>query len=472
MLLARLLKKMLQIRKKIFFLSAFIYALLLFSPLALADNACTISDVSVTTPSSSVTTGTNIAFTTTLTANDTCTASTIQLVSTGQSTGGSLTISDPGSPYYYSNAQVSTSGTTKTFTATAGVADTYNYYVQTTFQTSPGSKSSSTGILRVISPSTLTISGTPTSTQNKSSGQTFTMSATISNPTNSSVTTSYGVAFNSSAFSLSGDASNGTTSIASGSSSTLSWTVTYSANLSSTQNLTLQVGDNSNAFRVSATSPATVSATPTPVYSASAGTSTGTTSTSYVAGAPTPAPTAAPTAAPTVAPEVKQLDQNTIVTGSIGQTSSTFVLSYIAGSDGFSGTLSYRLPFDYADYLSGKITFDPVPSRVRQGSVVADWNVDLGSSESFKATVTVAKQVAASVLEQFTAPTTIAATPTPKPIEEQPTVEAPTAIAATPAPAPAAQAGGIDFGLIGGIILLVLIAGGAYLYYQKSKAAQ
>ncbi len=108
---------------------------------------------------------------------------------------------------------------------------------------------------------------------------------------------------------------------------------------------------------------------------------------------------------------------------------------------------------------------------MRQGSVIADWKVDLEASESFKATVTVAKQVAASVLEQFTAPTTIAATPTPKPVEEQPT-EAPTAIAATPTPIPAAQAGGIDFGLIGGILLLVLIAGGAYLYYQKSKAAQ
>src|SRR3989339_1744568 len=83
-----------------------------------AAESCTISDVTVTTPSSSTTTGTNVVFTATLTANSTCSASTIQLVSAGQSTGSSFTISDPGSAHYYTNAQISQSGTVKTFTAT------------------------------------------------------------------------------------------------------------------------------------------------------------------------------------------------------------------------------------------------------------------------------------------------------------------------------------------------------------------
>lgn len=453
--------------RKIFSL-LFALAVLAISPLALAQGeACIISDVSVSTPSASVTTGTNVVFTATATANTTCTASTIQLISSGQSTGSSLTISDPGSPYYYSNAQVSASGTTKTFTATAGVADTYDYYVQTTFQTSPGSKSSATGVLRVVSPSTLAVSGTPTATQTKASGASFTMTATVTNPTNSSVSTSYNLSYSAANFTVTGDATSGTLNIGAGSSSTLSWTVALATTLTSAgDNLTLQLGDNTNAFRVTANSTAVATPVPTPVPSSSSSSSTpSSTSTPMPGIVVTPAPTAAPTAtpAPTIAPNVRQLGQNSLVTGSIGGTSSTFQLSYSAGPGGFSGTLSYELPFDYQDYLDGIITFSPKPSLVHRGSVIADYAVNLVESETFKANVTVAKKLNATVLQQFTAPKAVAATPTPT--ATQAPTPAPTAAPVTPAPSPTAA--GPDMTIIGAIILAIIIAAGAYLYLRK-----
>ncbi|MFA6049338.1 MAG: hypothetical protein WC792_05345 [Candidatus Micrarchaeia archaeon] len=446
----------------------FALAVLAISPALVHAEACIISDVSVSTPSSSVTTGTNIVFTSTSTANSTCTASTIQLVSEGQSTGSSLTISDPGSPYYYSNAQVSSSGTTKTFTATAGVADTYNYYVQTTFQTSPSSKSSATGVLRVISPSTLTVSGTPTTTQTKASGASFTMTATATNPTNTSVSTSYNLSYSAANFTVTGDATSGTLAIGAGSSSTLSWTVTLAATMTSAgDNLTLQLGDNTNAFRVTANSTSTTTPTPAPSYPSSFGSSGSLDQAPALppAATATPAPAATPTPAPTPVPEIKQLGSNSLVTGSIGGTSSTFQLSYTAGSGGFQGTLTYTLPFDYQDYLDGIITFDPKPSLVRRGSVVAEYRgVSLVESETHKLTVTVAKALESSVLQQFTAPKAVAATPTPAPV----VTEAPTAAPEAPTPAPTA-AGDMNNWLIGGV-LLVIIVGALYLYLARKNA--
>lgn len=453
------------LKEKMNFKKLFLFALsvFVFSSFAFAAS-CSITDVAVSTSVSSATTGTNIVFTSTSTANDTCTASTIQLVSEGDATSSAFTITDPGSPYYYTNSQVSTSGTTKTFTATAGVADTYNYYVQTTFQ--GGSRASPTQVLRIISPSTLTLSGTPTSTQNSSSGTSFNTTVTVSNPTNNTVSSSYELSYNSSAFSVAGDSESGTISIGAGSSTTLQWTVTYSANVTATttESISLQLGDNSGAFTVSATSPATaaaVASTGATSFGSSGGVST--------TGIAPPTATAAPAAAtPTPAPS-KDLGSGASVSGSFEAEVSTFALSY-SPSTAFTGTVSYRLPFEYSDYLNGVVSFNPVPDNVREGSIVAQWDVVLAAGEAFSVDVTVAKAALdESILDDFESPTlSEAATPTPRPTAKPTATARPTARPAAPAPvSTTGDADGIDATAAAAVLLLLLIAAGGYWYYSQ-----
>ena len=99
-------------------------------------------------------------------------------------------------------------------------------------------------------------------------------------------------------------------------------------------------------------------------------------------------------------------DEKTTVAGTFTSDSASFSLTYTAGSSGFAGTLTYRLPLSYADYLAGIIKFDPEPKSVREGSVIAEWDAELKANEKFEVTVDVAKPVEPAVLKEFKAPET------------------------------------------------------------------
>ena len=135
------------------------------------------------------------------------------------------------------------------------------------------------------------------------------------------------------------------------------------------------------------------------------------------------------------------------------------MLSYTAPTGGFVGTLTYRLPFSFADYKAGLITFSPTPTSVTEGSVVAAWDVNLAAGAKFASTVTVNKKIDAAVLNQFAAPVAAA-----KP-----------AGTATVGPqggktVPGTNVGGIDMiTIIIALVVLVAIAFGIYLYIGRKK---
>jgi len=144
------------------------------------------------------------------------------------------------------------SSTTKTYTFTPASVATY-----TNCKVSDGgTQSSSTTSINVIAPSTLTISGSPSSTT-KSAGNTFTLTVSISNPQTSAITTSYSLSLPS-GYSASGDQTSNTITLSASSTTTLSWTVTVG---SSAGTITLQVGSNSNAFSCSVAFPSTTTTT-------------------------------------------------------------------------------------------------------------------------------------------------------------------------------------------------------------------
>ncbi|MEK6954327.1 MAG: right-handed parallel beta-helix repeat-containing protein [Candidatus Micrarchaeota archaeon] len=125
-------------------------------------------------------------------------------------------------------------------------------------------------------------------------------------------------------------------------------------------------------------------------------------------GASSPTPTSAAPPSPTpVIPDVPKTiitDEHSSVTGTFSSDSSSFTLSYSAGASGFAGMLAYTLPLSYKDYLGGLIEILPKPSRVKEGSLVAEWEVDLKPNELFKAKVEVKKFVDPGVLSNFKAP--------------------------------------------------------------------
>jgi hypothetical protein len=222
-----------------------------------------ISDITTSASVSTATTGTNFVVTATLTAGSSqVNAGQIQLVSTGQNTGSFLTINDPPTGYY-SNTAISTSGTTKTFTATAGVADTYSYYVTATY--TGGSKSSTATIVEFVDPSALVVTGSPSSAGSKDAGESYTLSINIQNSQDSDITTSYSLTCPS-GVSCSGDptSSSGTTIIA-GTTQTLQWTVTVNSEFSGTKTVTFALGDNAGAFTSSITGTATTTTSTTSV---------------------------------------------------------------------------------------------------------------------------------------------------------------------------------------------------------------
>lgn len=229
-----------------------VLAMLLLAPFASA----TVSEVTAEASSSSVTTGTSVTVTSTVTSTESETTS-IQLVSSPSG----ITISDPASGSY-SSVAVSTTPVTKTFTITAGSAGTYTYYAQA------GSTQSTAKTIVFSDPSVLTITG-DSSTVSKTSGQTFTLSISLTNSQASAVTSSYSLNLPS-GYSATGDPTSSTgTSFAVGT-ATLSWTITAG---SSSGTITFQLGSNTNAFSKSVTIPSSSSSTTTTSTSSSPGSS-------------------------------------------------------------------------------------------------------------------------------------------------------------------------------------------------------
>lgn len=198
--------------------------------------------VTVTAPSS-VTQGSNIPISASFVAGQEGDSGTFYF-SCDQTVSGEV---DPQSGYSI------VSSASKTYTFTPNTAQTYSNCKVS----DGGSQYSSTFAINVVAPSTLTVSGSPSSTT-KSAGGTFIMNISITNPTASAVTTSYSLSCSS--HTCSGDQTSDTISISTGATTTLQWTVTVG---SSSANITFQLGSNSNAF----TSSVTVSSTTTTTIS-------------------------------------------------------------------------------------------------------------------------------------------------------------------------------------------------------------
>ncbi|MBI5225100.1 hypothetical protein HY989_04490, partial [Candidatus Micrarchaeota archaeon] len=225
---------------------------------------------------------------------------------------------------------------------------------------------------------------------------------------------------------------------------------------------------NASYFSISNLTNATISAaaTPTPTPTTSSGGTGGNVGDSAP---PSSTPTPTPEAddeneekLPTV-PKTVVIDDFTSVTGSFTETKTILDLDFNGGKNGFKGSIEYKLPLDYDDYVAGKITISPKPKSVKKGSVVVAWDVALAPLEDFKAKVTIDKRVAPSVLNQIAPPTTKLSQPTVKPT---------TAATAIPAatyqpPVQKPKTGGFgDYSII--VILAVLaILLAAYFYSQK-----
>ncbi|UCG94950.1 MAG: PGF-pre-PGF domain-containing protein, partial [archaeon] len=160
-----------------------------------------------------------------------------------------ITISDPpgGS---YSSVSVSQTPTTKTFTISAGSANTYTYYAQA------GGTSSTEKTIVFEDPSVLTVEGSPSSVS-KDVNKSFILSIDVSNSQEDAITTSYSLDYSSSDFSVSGDpTSDSNVTINADSTKNLQWNITLDSGITTgTYYITLELGDNDEAFTV------TVSAT-------------------------------------------------------------------------------------------------------------------------------------------------------------------------------------------------------------------
>ncbi|MDP2718108.1 MAG: hypothetical protein Q8P02_05160, partial [Candidatus Micrarchaeota archaeon] len=198
----------------------------------------------------------------------------------------------------------------------------------------------------------------------------------------------------------------------------------------------------SRSFSVSSGGGSSATATPAaaaPSSSSSSGSSSGLPS----------APTSTSTGETVTSSQTQDVGVSTSVRGSFAQNSAVFQVSYTAPGSGFKGDLTHHLPFDFADYQSGLITFEPEPSSVTEGSILASWSVALSPGETFTATVDVAKAVDSSVLQDFVSPKlTPASTPfTP-----------PAATASVPsgasAPAPAASSDNTLWYVLGALVIL------------------
>lgn len=197
---------------------------------------------SVTTSASAIkaTTGTSITISATVTATSSESGS-IQLITSPSG----ITISDPPGGQYQ-GVSLSTTPVTKTFTITAGTANTYSYYA-----TSGGTQSTTQTIV-FVNPSALTVTGSPSSKSVSKAGDTFSLSISVQNSQSDAVTTSYSLSLPS-GYSASGDLTSDTITVSGSSTTTLTWTITTG---SSSGTIKFALGDNSNAFSSSVTVPA------------------------------------------------------------------------------------------------------------------------------------------------------------------------------------------------------------------------
>ena len=267
---------------KIFVAFALVLALI---PLAFADS-CTSLTITTSTPSSTLTTGTSAVISSTLTASSSSCTSNVNIVSTGASSGGSFTVSDPATGSY-SGSTISTGGTSKTFTVSSGTADTYDYYV------TGGTSQSTTESLTYIASSTLTIDSAsgPSSVTNTSQNQSFTLYIVLNNPQASDVTTSYALNSDAAQVSISGDSTSGSSTIPASSSTAFTYVVNITTASTSAFTITFDVGDTTDAYTVSVTPAAAATPTPTPTPAP-----TGTSSTGGSSGGAQPVSSATPAA--------------------------------------------------------------------------------------------------------------------------------------------------------------------------------
>jgi len=219
--------------------------ILMFVLLTFSSVKATITDITAEATTSRATTGTNVVVTVSVTASQSETTD-LRLITSPSG----ITISDPPTGYY-SSISVSTSPTTKTFTITAGTEGTYTYYAQA------GTTQSTAKTIVFVSPSSLTVSGSPTSVT-KNVGQSFTLTITIMNPQANAITTSYSLNLPPD-WTASGDKTSDTITMNPGTTTTLRWTITVSTSGSKT--ITFQLGNNVNAFSVSATGISTTTTT-------------------------------------------------------------------------------------------------------------------------------------------------------------------------------------------------------------------
>jgi PGF-pre-PGF domain-containing protein len=216
------------------------FLLIVFILLIIAPSVNASITVTVTAPSS-VTQGSNIPILASFVAGQDGDSGTFYF-SCDQTVSGEV---DPQSGYSI------VSSSSKTYTFTPNTAQTYSNCKVS----DGGSQYSSTFAVNVVAPTTLTVSGSPSSTTNNS-GDTFSLAISITNPAASAVTTSYSLGCSS--HTCIGDQTSDTISISAGATTTLQWTVTAG---SSSGNITFQLGSNSNAFTSSVTVPSTTTTT-------------------------------------------------------------------------------------------------------------------------------------------------------------------------------------------------------------------
>lgn len=232
-------------KKSVFSITA-IMALILM-PLASAS----ITEVTAEASSSRVTTGTSVTVTCTVTASESETTD-LSLISSPSG----ITVSDPAGGSY-SSFSVSQTPTSKTFTVSAGSANTYTYYAQA------GETSSTEKTIIFEDPSVLTADGSPSSVT-KNYGESFTLSIDITNSQGDDITTSYNLDY-SSDFSVSGDpTSDSSVTVNTGSTKNLRWDVTLDSGITTgTHYITLELGDNDEAFTVTVNAQGTATTTTT-----------------------------------------------------------------------------------------------------------------------------------------------------------------------------------------------------------------
>lgn len=249
-------------------LSIILVFVLLASGIAFADGS--VSSVDTSLSASSATTGTSVVLTTTSTASSSD-VSNVQITLAKTSGPGDFSISDPSGGSY--TTTVTTSGTSKAFTFTAGSAGTYTYQVTDTY--SGGSKASTIETMEFVAPSSLSVSGSA-STATVAQGQSTSLTINVQNSQASNILTSYSLTYATGNLSITGDptSSSGTT-VSAGTTKSLAWTITHSSCFTGTKTVVFALGDNTNAHTLTITGNSSCTTTTTTTNTSSSSSSSG-----------------------------------------------------------------------------------------------------------------------------------------------------------------------------------------------------